>query len=58
MIKKTQEVEKTVNLTKVDHTKVDLKNLLVAKMPAMFDRNPDITGNLDKFADEIINIIK
>lgn len=55
MATKTQEVK--VKEVKNDK-KVELKNLLVAKMPGMFDRNPNITGNLDTFVDEIINIIK
>ena len=36
----------------------DLKIFLSKNMPAMFDRTPDITGNLDKFVDEIIKIVK
>jgi hypothetical protein len=38
--------------------KVELKKYLVINMPGMFNRTPDITGDLDKFVDEIINLIK
>jgi len=57
MATKTQEV-KAVKVEVKSDKKAELKKLLVAKMPAMFDRNPDITGNLDTFVDEIININK
>lgn len=57
MATKIQEVKEVKAEVKGDK-KVELKKLLVAKMPAMFDRNPDITGNLDTFVDEIINLNK
>jgi hypothetical protein len=41
---------------KVD-TKNELKTYLTINMPGMFDRTPDITGNLDIFVDEIIKIV-
>ena len=49
---KKQEVE-----VKSD-SKVLLKKFLAEKMPAMFDRTPDITGDLNKFVDDIIKIVK
>ncbi len=35
--------------------KEGLKALLKSKLPGMFDRNPEITGDLDKLAEDIIN---
>lgn len=43
---------------KESDSKKELKDFLVRVMPSMFNRTPDITGDLDKFADEIIKIVK
>lgn len=58
MATKIQEVKNPNWDKKESNKKVELKKLLVEKMPAMFDRDPDITGDLNTFADEIINLIK
>ncbi len=52
---KTEKIEKK---EVVCNCKEDLKKFLAVKMPGMFDRDPNITGNLDTFADEIIKIVK
>jgi hypothetical protein len=56
MATKTQEVKIERKVEK--NIKKDLKNYLLINMPGMFDRTPDITGNLDNFVEEIINLFK
>ncbi len=50
---KTKE-KKTIKRT---NKKEELLTLLKAKTPRLFDRDPMITGNLDKFADQILEIV-
>lgn len=57
MATKIQEVKVAKIEVKKD-TKDNLKNYLNINMPGMFDRNPNITGDLDNFAEEIIKLIK
>lgn len=54
----TKKQEVTVSEPKVVNKNSTLKAFLASKMPAMFDRTPDITGNLDAFVEEIIKILK
>jgi hypothetical protein len=37
--------------------KEELIKLLKAKTPALFDREPTLTGNVEKLADEICNLL-
>lgn len=53
MVKKIQ-----VEEVKEKDIKKDLKTFLVINMPGMFDRTPDITGDLDSFVEEILNVVK
>lgn len=52
-------VEKVITKVKVEfNLKEELKKLLIQKVPALFDRTPEITGDINKLVDEIISLIK
>lgn len=55
VIKKSIEVKEIKKVSKCG-CEEELKSFLVKKLPDMFDRTPDITGDLDKLVEEIISI--
>lgn len=50
--------KKVKEVDEVKDVKKDLKTFLVINMPGMFDRTPDITGDLDNFVKEILDVVK
>ncbi len=57
VIKKSIKVEEKKEVKKVVcNCRKDLINYLQINMPAMFDKTPEITGNMNSFVDGIINI--
>jgi len=55
-IKKSKKIEETKIVSSQCNCEKDLKNFLLINMPAMFDKTPEITGNLNSFVNEIIKI--
>jgi len=60
MFKKEKTIKETIKETFTNKT--DKKEVLVkflkAKMPTMFNRDPDIVGDVNKFAEDILELIK
>ena len=48
---KKKKIEVKINKTE------ELKTFLKTKTPTLFDRHPVLTGNLDKFVNEILEIV-
>lgn len=50
--------KKITNEEPVSDIKTELITFLKAKLPTMFDRDPVVTGDVNKLAGEILDLVK